>query len=77
MIGEVYNIGTQKERTVKDVARQIAKIFGLSEVHGAHADSPTRPCPRRCLLSSEDIATEPANIEASPLICSGVPLECL
>lgn len=34
-IGEVYNIGTQKERTVKDVARQIAKIFKMSEVHSS------------------------------------------
>jgi UDP-glucose 4,6-dehydratase len=31
-IGEVYNIGTQKERTVMDVAHQIAKIFKLPEV---------------------------------------------
>jgi UDP-glucose 4,6-dehydratase len=30
-IGEVYNIGTQKERTVMDVAHQIAKIFKLPE----------------------------------------------
>ena len=27
--GEVYNIGTQKERTVTAVANDIAKIFGL------------------------------------------------
>ena len=27
--GEVYNIGTQKERTVLDVANDIAKIFNL------------------------------------------------
>jgi dTDP-D-glucose 4,6-dehydratase len=31
-IGEVYNIGTQKERTVMDVAHQISKIFKLPEV---------------------------------------------
>ena len=29
MTGEVYNIGTDKERTVVDVARDIAKSFGL------------------------------------------------
>lgn len=29
--GEVYNIGTQKERTVLDVARDIARIFKLPE----------------------------------------------
>lgn len=28
-IGEIYNIGTQKERTVNDVAADIAKIFQL------------------------------------------------
>lgn len=27
--GEVYNIGTEKERTVKDVALDIAKAFNL------------------------------------------------
>ena len=27
--GEIYNIGTQKERTVMDVANDIAQIFGL------------------------------------------------
>lgn len=27
--GEVYNIGTKKERTVKDVATEICKVFGL------------------------------------------------
>lgn len=27
--GEVYNIGTKKERTVKDVASEICKVFGL------------------------------------------------
>lgn len=27
--GEVYNIGTQKERTVLDVANDIAQIFNL------------------------------------------------
>ncbi len=27
-VGEVYNVGTQKERTVLDVARDIAAIFG-------------------------------------------------
>mmetsp|Transcript_10542 Transcript_10542/g.31746 ORF Transcript_10542/g.31746 Transcript_10542/m.31746 type:complete len:381 (+) Transcript_10542:56-1198(+) len=30
-IGEVYNIGTQKERTVKQVAGEIAKIFKLGD----------------------------------------------
>jgi dTDP-D-glucose 4,6-dehydratase len=35
-IGEVYNIGTQKERTVLDVAKQIADIFKLPEVMIAH-----------------------------------------
>jgi hypothetical protein len=35
-IGEVYNIGTQKERTVMDVAHQIAKIFKLPEVLRSH-----------------------------------------
>ncbi|KAK9833625.1 hypothetical protein WJX74_000982 [Apatococcus lobatus] len=29
--GEVYNIGTQKERTVMDVARDIAKLFNMPE----------------------------------------------
>ena len=28
-IGETYNIGTQKERTVAEVAADIAKYFGL------------------------------------------------
>lgn len=28
-VGHTYNIGTQKERTVSDVARDIAKIFNL------------------------------------------------
>lgn len=28
-VGETYNIGTQKERTVNDVARDIAAIFQL------------------------------------------------
>ena len=28
-VGETYNIGTQKERTVADVAQDIAKIFKL------------------------------------------------
>ena len=31
IIGEVYNIGTQKERTVLDVARDIADHFKLPE----------------------------------------------
>lgn len=39
-IGEVYNIGTQKERTVMDVAHQIAKIFKLPEV--SKRTSPTQ-----------------------------------
>lgn len=29
LVGETYNIGTQKERTVMDVARAIAKHFDL------------------------------------------------
>lgn len=29
IVGEVYNIGTQKERTVLDVAQDIAKVFKL------------------------------------------------
>ena len=29
IVGEVYNIGTQKERTVLDVAQDIAKVFEL------------------------------------------------
>lgn len=29
-VGETYNIGTQKERTVADVAQDIAKIFKLN-----------------------------------------------
>ena len=28
-VGETYNIGTQKERTVREVANDIAQIFGL------------------------------------------------
>ena len=28
-VGEIYNIGTQKERTVNEVAADIAKIFQL------------------------------------------------
>ena len=35
-IGEVYNIGTQKERTVLDVARDICKIFNLPESKIVH-----------------------------------------
>ena len=31
VIGEVYNIGTQKERTVLDVAQDIAKVFKLPQ----------------------------------------------
>ena len=30
-VGEVYNIGTDKERTVAEVAQDIAKHFGLPE----------------------------------------------
>ena len=30
-VGGVYNIGTEKERTVSDVAQDIAKYFGLPE----------------------------------------------
>ena len=35
-IGEVYNIGTQKERTVLDVARDICKMFNLPESKIVH-----------------------------------------
>lgn len=28
-MGDIYNIGTQKERTVLDVARDICKLFNL------------------------------------------------
>jgi UDP-glucose 4,6-dehydratase len=35
-VGEVYNIGTQKERTVLDVAHDIAKVFGLPESQVVH-----------------------------------------
>lgn len=34
--GETYNIGTQKERTVLDVARSIAKIFNMPESKIVH-----------------------------------------
>ena len=33
VIGETYNIGTQKERQVVEVARDIAARFNLSEDH--------------------------------------------
>jgi UDP-glucose 4,6-dehydratase len=29
VVGETYNIGTQKERSVLDVARDICRCFGL------------------------------------------------
>ncbi len=31
VVGETYNIGTQKERTVMDVAKAISKYFNLPE----------------------------------------------
>ena len=36
VVGEVYNIGTQKERTVLDVAQDIAKVFKLDEKKIVH-----------------------------------------
>jgi UDP-glucose 4,6-dehydratase len=36
IIGETYNIGTQKERTVMDVALAIAKHFNLPEDRITH-----------------------------------------
>lgn len=36
VVGEVYNIGTQKERTVLDVAQDIAKVFKLPESKIVH-----------------------------------------
>lgn len=36
IVGEVYNIGTQKERTVLDVARDIADHFKLPEEKIVH-----------------------------------------
>ena len=35
-IGETYNIGTQKERTVMDVAHAIAKHFNLPKDNIVH-----------------------------------------
>lgn len=37
-VGETYNIGTQKERTVVDVARDIAAIFKLPEDKIVHVN---------------------------------------
>jgi NAD dependent epimerase/dehydratase family len=37
-VGETYNIGTQKERTVVDVARDIAAIFNMSEDKIVHVN---------------------------------------
>jgi UDP-glucose 4,6-dehydratase len=31
-VGEIYNIGTKKERTVKEVAQEICQVFGLDPV---------------------------------------------
>ena len=39
-IGEIYNIGTQKERTVMDVARQICKHFKMPEVRAVRRGLP-------------------------------------
>ena len=36
VVGEVYNIGTQKERTVLDVAQDIGKLFKLPESKIVH-----------------------------------------
>lgn len=36
VVGETYNIGTQKERTVVDVARDICKLFNLPESKVVH-----------------------------------------
>ncbi len=36
VVGETYNIGTQKERTVMDVAMAIAKHFNLPEERIVH-----------------------------------------
>jgi dTDP-D-glucose 4,6-dehydratase len=38
VIGETYNIGTQKERTVLDVAHDIAAFFGLSNDKIVHVN---------------------------------------
>ena len=35
-VGETYNIGTQKERTVVDVARDICKLFGMPDSKIVH-----------------------------------------
>lgn len=35
-VGETYNIGTQKERTVVDVARDICKLFNMPESKIVH-----------------------------------------
>lgn len=35
-VGETYNIGTQKERTVSDVAEDIASYFKLSNEKITH-----------------------------------------
>jgi dTDP-D-glucose 4,6-dehydratase len=37
-VGETYNIGTQKERTVVDVARDIAAIFGMPDDKIVHVN---------------------------------------
>jgi nucleoside-diphosphate-sugar epimerase len=34
--GEVYNIGTEKERTVLEVAHEIAKYFGMGPERVIH-----------------------------------------
>ena len=60
-VGETYNIGTQKERTVMDVAHSIAKHFNLpmdNIVHVRTAPSTTRgaPCaPSACPHSACDV----------------------
>lgn len=35
-VGQIYNIGTQKERTVMDVARDIAGMFDLPDTNITH-----------------------------------------
>ena len=35
-VGQIYNIGTQKERTVMDVARDIAAMFDLPDTDITH-----------------------------------------
>ena len=59
-IGETYNIGTQKERTVLDVAHDIAKVFNLPSNNITHVRdrafndqrcAPCHPCFTRLYAS--------------------------